>query len=213
MATIPNGILGGIQSRAGTVTGYNRYGIDVIRSAKNRGIVKPTAKRLAQRNKITVCNAFAKAFAGKGFFTKTFPAFGHTGSGYNRAVSALMSLTLVPSEDGVTISYPLVLISKGNLPPALNAVAAATDASNIQFTWTDNTGTGTSKKNDKAILVAYFPAINEVVYSFDAGTRQSGNAVLETANRQGQLAETWMGYLSNDEDDAACSVYTGSVVL
>jgi len=213
MATIPNGILGGIQGRVGTITGYNRYGIDVIRSAKNRGTVKPTAKRLAQRSKITVCNTFTKAFAGKGFFTKTFLAFGHTGSGYNRAVSALMSLALVSSQDGVTISYPLVLISKGTLPPALNAVAAATDAGNIQFTWTDNAGTGTSKKTDKAILVAYFPATNEVVYSFDSGTRQSGNAVLETINRQGQLAETWMGYLSNDEDDAACSVYTGSVVL
>jgi len=86
MATIPNGILGGIQGQVGTVTGYNRYGIDVIRVAKNSGMVKPTAKRLAQRSKITVCNTFAKAFAGKGFFTKTFPAFGHTGSGYNRAV-------------------------------------------------------------------------------------------------------------------------------
>jgi hypothetical protein len=213
MATIPNGILGGIQGQVGTVTGYNRYGVDVIRVAKNSGTVQPTAKRLAQRSKITVCNAFAKAFAGKGFFTKTFPAFGHTGSGYNRAVSALMSLALVPSEDGVTISYPLVLISKGKLPPALDAVAAVTDAGNIQFTWTDNTGTGTSKKNDKAILVAYLPATNEVVYSFGAGTRESGNAVLETANKKGALAETWMGYLSNDEADAACSLYTGSVVL
>ena len=70
MATIPNGILGGIQGRVGTVTGYNRYGIDVIRSAKNKGMVKPTAKRLAQRSKITVCNAFAKAFAGRGFLPK-----------------------------------------------------------------------------------------------------------------------------------------------
>src|SRR6185312_7670357 len=213
MATIPNGILGGIQGQVGTVTGYSRYGIDVIRVAKNSGIVKPTARRLAQRSKITVCNTFAKAFAGTGFFTKTFPAFGHTGSGYNRAVSALMSLALVPSEDGVAISYPLVLISKGKLPPALNAVAAATGTGNIQFTWTNNTGTGTSKKDDKVVLVAYFPATNEVIFSFGAGTRASGNAVLETADTKGKVAETWMGFLSNGEEDAACSVYTGSVVL
>ncbi len=213
MATIPNGILGGIHGKVGTVTGYNRYGVDVIRVAKNRGTVKPTAKRLAQRSKITVCNTFAKAFAGKGFFTKTFPAFGHTGSGYNRAVSALMSLALVPSEEGVAISYPLVLISNGKLPPAVDAVAAASEKANIQFTWTDNTGTGTSKKNDKTILVAYFPATNEVVFSFGAGTRESGNAVLETANKKGEVAETWMGFLSNDEEDASCSVYTGRVIL
>jgi len=213
MVTIPNGILGGIQGQVGTVTGYNRYGVDVIRVAKNSGIVKPTAKRLAQRNKITVCNAFAKAFAGKGFFTKTFPAFGHTGSGYNRAVSALMSLALVTSEDSVAISYPLVLISNGKLPPAVDAVAASTETGNIQFTWTDNTGTGTSKKNDKAILVAYFSATNEVIFSFAAGTRESGNGVLETANKKGEVAETWMGFLSNDEEDASCSVYTGKVIL
>lgn len=213
MATIPNGILGSIQGKVGTITGYNRYGVDVIRVAKSSGTVKPTTKRLAQRSKITVCNAFAKAFAGKGFFTKTFPAFGHTGSGYNRAVSAIMSLALVPSEDGVTISYPLVLISKGKLPPVLNAMAAAADAVSIQFTWTDNTGTGTSKNNDKAILVAYFPATNEVVYSFGAGTRRSGNAILETPGREGQLAETWIGYLNNEENDAAISVYTGSITL
>ena len=69
------------------------------------------------------------------------------------------------------------------------------------------------KKNDKTVLVAYFSATNELIFSFGAGTRASGNAVLETAENKGKLVETWMGYLSNDEDDAACSVYTGSVVL
>jgi hypothetical protein len=213
MATIPNGILGGIQGRVGTVSGYSRYCVDVIRIAKNTGTVKPTAKRVAQREKISVCNAFAKAFAGTGFFTKTFPAYGHTGSGYNRAVSSLMNLALVPSGSGVSISYPLVLVSKGPLPPAANAGAVADNAGNIHFTWTDNTGTGTAKKNDKAILVAYFSATNEVIFSFDESTRESGSAILATADMKGRSAETWMGFLSDDEKDAACSVYTGSVTL
>jgi len=66
----------------------------------------------------------------------------------------------------------LVLISKGKLPPALNAVAVATDADNIQSTWANNTGTGTSKK------------------------------------RQGHT-----GCLSNDEEDAARSIYIASMIL
>jgi hypothetical protein len=213
MATIPNGILGGIRGRVGTVSGYNRYGIDVMRVAKNTGTVKPTVKRVAQREKISVCNAFVKAFAGTGFFTKTFPAYGHTGSGYNRAVSSLMNLALVLSGSGVSISYPLVLVSKGPLPPAANPGAVADDAGNIHFTWTDNSGTGTAKKNDKAILVAYFPAANEVIFSYNKGTRLSGTAVLETAHIKGKAAETWIGFLSDNEQDAACSVYTGSVTL
>lgn len=37
--------------------------------------------------------------------------------------------------------------------------------------------------------------------------------MLETANMKGEAAETWMGFLSIDEKDAACSVYMGSVML
>ncbi len=43
--------------------------------------------------------------------------------------------------------------------------------------------------------------------------RGSGNGMLETANMKGEAAETWMGFLSIDEKDAACSVYMGSVML
>ncbi len=213
MATIPNGILGGIRGKVGTVSGYSRYGVAVIRVAKNSGMVKPTVKRMAQREKISACTAFAKAFSGKGFFNKSFPAYGHTGSGYNRAMGAWMNLALTASNDGVSISYPLVLVSKGPLPPAAGAVAAPDGAGNIQFTWENNTGTGTAKEDDKAILVAYCPETGEAVFSFGAGTRESGIGVLEAVQFNGKPAETWMGFLSDDEKDAACSVYTGRVML
>lgn len=213
MAQIPNGILGELIGKIGPVTGYKRHGRNIVRPAKNNVKDKLTPQRLAQREKIKICNNFTKAFAGTGFFTKTFPAYGHGGSGYNRAMSALMNLALVSSYPALSISYPQVLISKGPLPSPDNALAAADADGNIQFTWNDNSTTGTAKGSDKVIIVAYFPSEEQAIFTVDAGTRTDGQATLPASVMKGFIAETWIGFLSADEKDAANSVYAGKVDL
>lgn len=69
------------------------------------------------------------------------------------------------------------------------------------------------KANDKVILVAYFPELNEIIYSLNAANRADCGAVLITGGMRGYTAETWIGFLSNDEKDAADSVYAGSINL
>src|SRR5437868_10110276 len=213
MANLPNGILGAFIGKAGNITGYVRNGKNCIRTRSNRKNVKPTAARLAQREKIKVCGGFTSAFSGTGFFKKSFPAYGDSGTGYNRATSALMNLAVTGSYPQVSLAYPLVLISKGPLPVAENATATVNADGNILFSWADNSGTGTAKANDKAIVVAYFPGMKQIIYSLNAGTRADGQCVLPAANMQGYAAETWIGFLSHDETDASNSVYGGTLVL
>ncbi|MEO6672002.1 MAG: DUF6266 family protein [Ginsengibacter sp.] len=160
-----------------------------------------------------VCNAFTKPFSGTGFFNKSFPAYGDTGTGYNRATSALMNLAIVGTYPSTSLHYPLILISKGPLPSAENAPAVINIDNNILFSWADNTGTGTAKANDKVILIAYFPVLKQIIYSLQSATRADCQAVLETNKMHGYTAETWVGFLSCDENDAANSVYAGSVVI
>jgi hypothetical protein len=45
---------------------------------------------------------------------------------------------------------------------------------NIVFTWTDNTGTGTARADDKVVLAAYFTALRQIIYSLNAGTWADG---------------------------------------
>lgn len=212
MARIPNGILGNFIGTAGNVSGYMRYGENFLRTRRRKSTNVMTPKRLAQQQKIKVCNDFTKPFARRDFFSKTFPAYGSKGSGFNRATSALMNQAIVGAYPDTAIAYPLVLVSQGPLPSPVNASAALNEEGNIVFTWTDNTGTGTAKANDKAVLVAYFPALQQVIFSTDAGTREAGIAVLQVSPLKNAVAETWMGFLSNDEKDAADSVYTGSII-
>jgi|ERR1019366_8925080 hypothetical protein len=73
------------------------------------------------------------AFSGNGFFNKAFPAYGDTGTGYNRATSTIMNLAINGKYPDTFISYPLVLISKGLLPAAEKASAAIDETGNILF--------------------------------------------------------------------------------
>ena len=90
------------------------------------------------------------------------------------------------------LGYPQVLVSKGPLPAAQDAVATADAEGNIYFNWADNTGSGTAKADDKVILVAYFPALQQIVFSLDAGHREDGTATLRANNFAGYDAETWI---------------------
>jgi hypothetical protein len=111
------------------------------------------------------------------------------------------------------ISYPLVLISKGPLPFAENAIAQPDAEGNIEFSWMDNSGMGTAKETDKVILVAFFPETNEAVFNIGDAKRADAQATLHTKNFKGSIAETWIGFLSHDETDASDSVYAGKVDL
>ena len=52
-----------------------------------------------------------------------------------------------------------------------------------------------------------------MVYSLNSGTMADGQAILETHFMQGVAAETWIGFLSADETNAADSVYTGQLTI
>lgn len=213
MATIINGILGTFTGKAGPVSGYTRNGKNFVRSRPRKSDAPMTPKRLAQQQKIKVCNEFTRPFCGTGFFNKTFPAYGHSGTGFNRATSAIMNLAIVGSYPDTAIDYAQVLISRGPLPGAKNALSAVNGEGNILFSWEDNSETGSAKANDKVILVAYFPLTKTSIFTIGTALRKDGQAVLETSNMSGEIAETFMGFLSNDEKDAGDSVWSGRVEL
>jgi hypothetical protein len=212
MGILSRGILGDVVGKTGPVVTYMRFGQNISRSKgstrKNR--IETPARKM-QREKIKVCNDFTHAFSGTGFFNKSFPAYGHTGSGYNRVTGSIMNLAIV-TNPVVAIVWPKVLISKGPVAPVDTASAMVNEQGNITFTWPDNSGDGTAKKNDRAILVAYFQESQQAVFSFSDAERKDGTALLETAYFKG-VVKTWLGFLSADETNAANSVYTGELEI
>jgi Family of unknown function (DUF6266) len=212
MAILTQGILGPVEGKTGPVVSYIRFGQNITRpkgnTKKNR--IQTPARKI-QREKIAVCNAFTGAFSGTGFFNKSFPAYGHTGSGYNRVTGSIMNLAIVTTP-ATAIAWPKVLISRGPLAPVDYASALVNPQGDLEFTWPDNSGDGTAKRNDRAILVAYFPGSGEAVHAFSNAERRDGTAVLKLNGKTGTV-HTWLGFLSADEMNAANSVWSGEVVV
>ena len=211
MARIPSGVLGALIGKAGPISGHIRNGENIIRTAAKRKDPKITPLRTAQRQKMRICNDFTRSFAGSGFFNRTFPAYGNKGTGYNRATSALLNLAITGNCPNTALYWPGVLISKGPLPAALNANAEHDEEGNILFTWEDNSGFGTAKENDKVVVVAFFPDTMKADFQIGNALRKEGQAVLKIKDVSGPVAETWIGFLSEDERDAGDSVYGGRV--
>ena len=213
MGKMATGILGKVTGQVGNVTTYLRNGENIIRIARTHHDGKITPGRLAQREKIKVCNDFTRAFSGTGFFNKTFPADGPGNTGYNRATAAIMNLAITGTYPDTKLNYKEVLVSKGALPAPLQETTIADDEANLVFSWADNSGNGTAKKNDLAILVAYFPELRQAIFSIGSAIRADCNALLKTQVLKGFTAVTWLGFLSSDEKNASNSGYCGRVEL
>lgn len=206
-------VLGAFTGTIGPVTGYVRNGQNLLRSSTSSAKNTRTPLQLAQRDKIRICTAFTSAFSGTGFFNKSFPAHGHGGTGYNRAISALMSRALTGVYPDLSLNYEQVLISKGKLPGAEKAKAVLKPKEVIQFSFTNNSTDGIASAEDTVILVAYAPEPQQAIFTLYGGFRKDGRAYLNVAAFKGYTVETWIGFLSKDEADASDSVWTGSVQL
>ena len=104
--------------------------------------------------------SFTKAFKGTGFFNTSFPAYGHTGTGFNRVTGALMSRAVTGVYPNMQLNYPQVLVSKGRLPGAQYAKATVKNGA-LHFSFADNSTDGIAAADDTVILVAYCPALQQ----------------------------------------------------
>ncbi len=207
------GVLGAFTGTIGPVTGYMRNGKNVLRTSTSSVKNQRTPLQLAQREKIRICNQFTGAFKGTGFFNKTFPAYGHTGTGFNRVTGVLMSKALTGLYPNMELNYPQMLISKGRLPGALSAKVVKKANNILQFNFTDNSTDGIASPNDMATLVAYAPELQQAIFTLNGGLRKDRKASLNVTALKGFAVETWIGFLSADELDASDSVWVGKIQL
>jgi hypothetical protein len=63
------------------------------------------------------------------------------------------------------------------------------------------------------IVAAYFLTTKQAIFSIGNAKRSGGEVSLVIGNRPGEICETWIGFLSHDEKDAANSSYCGRITL
>lgn len=76
MGKLNNGITGDVTGRVANASFYIRNGQNIVRSAHSITNTKATPKRVAQREKLKICNDFTRAFSGTGFFNNNWIEYG-----------------------------------------------------------------------------------------------------------------------------------------
>ena len=111
------------------------------------------------------------------------------------------------------ISYPAVLVSRGDLPNALGPAIVMGAGSILTFNWTDNSGVGIAKNTDKAILAAYCADLNQCIYTTGGAQRDALTDSLNLLPFAGKEVQTYIGFISEDGNNVASSSFTGAVMV
>ena len=99
------------------------------------------------------------------------------------------------------------------MPNALSPAVTLGAGNVLTFSWTDNMGAGIAKATDQAILVVYCPELRQCVYRMAGGARSSVTGDIDASQFAGQVVQTWIGFISENGQKVATSIFIGEVSL
>jgi hypothetical protein len=209
MGKIAQGVLGGFSGKVGNIVGGTWKGIDYMR-IKPANVSNPkTQGQLDQRSKFSTVLRFLQPLTD--FLKVGFKLYAIKMTQFNSAMSYNLNNAITGTYPNFTIDYTKVLVSRGSL---VGAAAASSSAGVVEFSWTDNSGSGNALATDKALLVVYNATKGYAVYDTAGASRatQAQNLTVPS-DFSGDSVEAFIGFVSEDGKEVANSVYIGSVTV
>lgn len=210
MGTIKQGILGGFSGKVGNVIGGNWKGIDYMR-IKPASVSNPQSNgQVDQRTRFNIALKYLQPLSQ--FLKIGFKSYAVKMTAFNSAMSYNLNNAMEGDYPDVFINHEKVLVARGTLTPALNAVATSTVAGQVVFTWVDNSGEGNALATDKAMLVVCSPETGEAVYSVDAANRSVATATITVPSSfSGLEVNCFLAFSTADQSVVSNSKYAGSI--
>jgi len=212
MGKIAQGVLGGFSGKVGNIVGGTWKGIDYMR-IKPANVSNPkTQGQLDQRSKFSTVLRFLQPLTD--FLKVGFKLYAIKMTQFNSAMSYNLNNAITGTYPNFTIDYTKALVSRGSLVGAAGAAVASSSAGVVEFTWSDNTGSGNALGTDKALLVVYNATKGYAVYDTAGASRatQSQNLVVPS-DFSGDTVQAFIGFVSEDSKEVANSVHIGSVTV
>jgi len=212
MAIISQGILGGISGKIGNVVGGSWKGIDYLRIMPASIANPKTPAQVDQRSKFVTVIKFLQPMVD--FIRVGFKLYAVKMTQFNNAMSYNLKNAITGTYPDYAIDYSKALVSRGSLAGATGAAVASVSATEMNLSWSDNTGTGGALATDKSLLLAYDTSTGTVVYNTAGAARSIGAETLAVPTElAGSTFETFLGFISEDGSQVSNSVYLGSVTL
>jgi hypothetical protein len=212
MGTFKQGIYGGYSGKVGNVVGSSWKGINVMRIMPASVSNPQTEPQLAQRQKFGLTMNFLQPLSE---FVKTgFKNYAVKKTCLNAAMGYNISNAITGAYPNFAIDYANVLVSRGSLPAALNATAAAGAAGTVVFTWEDNSDEVGAATTDKTLIVAYNAAKHQAVTVNELAERADGTQTVTVPDSwSGDQVQTYLAFIDSKGDDVASSRFAGAVTV
>ncbi len=203
MARVIEGINGAFIGKVGTVVGYTRNGVGIIRSLPRKSSKAPSQKQLDNQRKMKVAQAWLKyliTYVRVGFknYSQKQHAFG----------SALSYLKLNAINEDFTVDPAKMLISWGELAEPVSPAVSNPEPGVLEFNWEP-----VPQDKDHAIVVAHKPGTDIHFGDVSGAKRSAGKHIQEYAGLKGVEVELYLGFVSEERDKCCNSVYLGKMKL
>ena len=214
MGKIRKGILGGFSGKVGTVVGASWKGIAYMRSLPQKVRNPRTVGQRSQRSKFSLALALLQPMTA--FLRVGWKLYTHRQSAINAAMSYTLANAITGTYPNYEIDASKVLVSRGALTPAevtAEHESGGTNESFITFKWADNSGTGSAKATDKALIAAVARGASEMVITEIAQTPRTIEecSISIPEQWQGNEYDVYFGWISEDGKEVSNSVYLGLI--
>ena len=209
MGVLKNGPFGVLNGKVGNLVSYELLGKNVTRIAGANNAAASKGQ-LVCRRELAVVIAFLKPvndFIRVGFMQKAAELNLYP---HNVAVSVNKLNALIGVYPDLAINYSKVLVAQGVLRVA-EQIEVVRLADGIRFTW-DAEVQSADERMQTVMLMAYFPALGEAIYSINGAKRHVGTELLlldEELINEGM--ELYISFISVPDNNVSDSVYAGKL--
>ncbi len=211
MGILLNGINGAVIGKVGPAVGYMWKNKNVIRSkaGKSKKPLSPLQKQ--QHAKFSLMNYFLNQL--KPLLNITYGHLVENMTGFNKAFSYNVKNAIRLNQPELTIDYARVLLGRGDLTNISTADTTPSSEGTLQFSWTDNSGTGSAKTTDQVFVAVYCEEQNNWIYGLNLATRNAEGCKIDISRMIGKEVQTYIGFIAEDGKDATDTLYLGSIQL
>jgi hypothetical protein len=211
MGTLLNGINGPVIGKVGPVVGYVWKKKSVIRSLATKSKKPLSPLQLQQRAKFRLMNYFLNPL--KDLLNVTYGHLVENMTGFNKAFSYNVKNAITGNDPTLKIDYQRVLLGRGDLTNVSMPVVIIISERNLEFAWTDNSGTGSAKATDQVFVAVYCEEQNNWIYGLNLAARNAENCKIDITRMIGKEVQAYIGFIADDGKDVTDSLYTGVVKL
>ncbi|MCD0489982.1 DUF6266 family protein [Pedobacter sp. MC2016-14] len=211
MAKLPNGLGSHPSGKAGNLEYYTLKGRHYVRGEKEKTTKPPTLKQLAHRTVMAITGKFTSDIQDILDVGFAHVAHGTVSSAYNEGQKHAIHNIVAGQYPNQYIDYSKVLVTKGDLLPAINPSVSVVEDQFI-FSWDKISSSATD--TDHVMLLLWNAELKDAIFELCGAKRSTGRESVKVhSSWKGMPMECYISFRSAKNMECANSTYLGSIIF